>query len=94
MVDVFAGELTMLGEDGWQHGPVAGNVDGVGTITSSDFPGTKAAAFTPDRARKHLLQLRRCPILPKARPTELLLRPVFFRCTVPGNAKENPCSLI
>jgi hypothetical protein len=78
MVGVSKGELTMLGADGWQHGPAFRTAEGIGTITSSDSPGTKAAAFARERVREHLLQSRRRLILPKAKPVDPLHRPVIF----------------
>jgi len=94
MVQVLAGEQTMLAECGWQYGPVLENVEGIGTVSSPNFSGTKAAAIARERVREYLLQSCRRPIPPSARPADPLCRPVLFHSSVPGNAKENPCFII
>ena len=71
----------MLGECGWQYGPVLESVEGIGTIASPHFSGTKASAFAPERMRNHLFRSGRRPILLRAKPAGSLHRPLTFHRT-------------
>jgi hypothetical protein len=92
MVGVLADEETMAVQDGWRRNPAFETAEGSRTITSSDFPGTKAAAFA--RIRPACICANRASVPSFQSRTGEPAPPASESSNASGAAKENPCFLI